>query len=71
MVLDDLLDLGLDLWRHLTRSNFLQQGSLCRGQVRAELAFPAGDLVNRDRVKLSSMLSLEEIRNEMVDIQDR
>ena len=53
MVLDDLLNLGLDLRGDLTSGDFLQKGTLSGGQVRTELTLPASDLVNRNWVKLT------------------
>lgn len=52
MVLNHLLDLGLNLRRDLASRDLLQERSLCRGQVRAELSLPAGNLVDGDGVKL-------------------
>lgn len=52
MVLDDLLDALLHLICDLPALNLLEQLLLARRQMRAELRFPARDLVDRDRVKL-------------------
>lgn len=53
MVLDDLLDLLLNVGRHVTGGDLLEEGGLLRGEVLTELAFPLGDLLDGDGVKLS------------------
>lgn len=52
VVLDDLLDLLLDVGRHVTGGDLLEEGGLLRGEVLTELTFPLGDLLDGDRVKL-------------------
>ena len=52
MVLNILLDLGLDFWCDLTGSNLGEERTLGSGQVLTEFALPAGDLVDGDGVQL-------------------
>lgn len=52
MVLDDLLDFSLDLWRHVTSRDFLEESALGSSQVCTELGFPLCDLVDGDGVEL-------------------
>ncbi len=52
MVLDHLLDLGLDLRSDLALGYLLEERALGSSKVSAELRLPAGDLVDWDRVKL-------------------
>ena len=52
MVLDNLLDLRLNLRGNLALGDLLEESALSRGEVSTELAFPAGDLVDGDGVKL-------------------
>ena len=51
VVLDDLLDLGLELRRHGTSSDLGEESSLGL-EVLAELSFPDGDLVDGDGIEL-------------------
>ena len=52
MVLDDLLDLAFHLGRHGSTRDFFEEGLLRGREVSTELAFPAGDLLDGDVVKL-------------------
>ena len=52
MILDDLLDLRLHLVAHASLLDLLQQCLLRGRKVLPELEFPAGDLVDGDRVEL-------------------
>lgn len=52
MVLDDLLDLRLNLRGDLALGDLLEESALSGGEVRTELGFPAGDLVDGDGVEL-------------------
>ena len=54
MILDDLLDLRLHLVAHASLLDLLQQRLLRGRKVLPELEFPAGDLVDRDRVELEA-----------------
>ena len=52
VVLDDLLDLRLELGCDRAGGDLLEERSLRRGQVLAELSLPLGDLVDGDGVEL-------------------
>lgn len=52
MVFNDLLDLRLDLGGDLTLGDLLEERAVGGGEVRTELTFPAGDLVDGDGVEL-------------------
>lgn len=54
MVLDDLLDLGLDLGRNRTLGDLLEETAVRGREVTAELSLPASDLVDGDGVELSN-----------------
>lgn len=52
MVLDNLLNVGLDRWSDVTSSNLGEKSGLCGGQMGTEFSFPFCDLVNGDRIQL-------------------
>ena len=52
MLLNDLLDLGLELGCDRARGDLLQERALRRRQVLTELSLPLGDLVDGDGVEL-------------------
>lgn len=52
MVLDDLLDLGLDLRGDVASSDLGEERTLGGGQVSTELSFPLDDLVDGDGIEL-------------------
>ena len=52
MLLDDLLDLGLDLGGDVTDGDLGEEGAVGASEVSTELSLPLGDLVDGDRVKL-------------------
>jgi hypothetical protein len=51
MVLNDLLDLGLQLRGNGASGDFLEE-SLLGGEMATELGFPLGDLVDGDGIEL-------------------
>jgi hypothetical protein len=55
MLLDGPLNLRLQLGCDVPACDLLEQHGLARRQVRAELGFPLGDLVDGDRVELMGM----------------
>lgn len=54
MVLNDLLNLGLDFWCDLTKRDLSEERALGSRQVFTEFTLPAGDLVDGDRVQLET-----------------
>ena len=56
MVLDDLLDLGLDLGRDRTLGDLLEETAVGGREVSTELTLPASDLVDGDGVELGMEL---------------
>ena len=52
MVLDNLLDLGLNFGGDVTDRDLGEESRLGRGQVRTEFTLPPDDLVNGDRIQL-------------------
>ena len=57
MLLDDLLDLGLDLGGDVADGELGEEGAVGASEVSTELSLPLGDLVDRDRVKLHTSLA--------------
>ena len=51
MVLNNLLDLGLELRGNIASRDLLKELGLA-GEVLTELSFPLGDLVNSDGIEL-------------------
>lgn len=52
MLLDNLLDLGLELRGNVTSRDLLEESTLGGAEVLTELSFPLGDLVDGDDVEL-------------------
>ena len=52
MLLDDLLDLGLDLGGDVTDGDLGEEGAVGASKVSTELSLPLGDLVDGDGVEL-------------------
>jgi len=51
VLVDDLLDVSLDLWGHLTLSDLGEEGLLGGSQVGLEGSVPSNDLVNWDLIE--------------------
>lgn len=59
MLLNDLLDLGLEFRGNVTSRDLLEESALGRGEVLTELSFPLGDLVDRDDVELQGVIRID------------
>lgn len=57
MVLNDLLDLGLDLGGDVADRDLGEELAVSRGQVSTELSLPLDDLVDGDGVELRRTVS--------------
>ena len=71
MVLDDLLDLGLDFGGDGASGDLGEEGLVRAGEVSTELAFPAGDLVDGDGVELEAVMELVRSKCEDANLRTR